>query len=301
MNVYTCTRCGYHTDDVSNFKKHIHKKNTCNPIKADVTIESVREQFLQQRKEHLENKQTAKTIFICSTCSKEYKSRQGLYTHTKQCMKNHTLENRIKQMEDMIIDLGHRLSASPSATVPGTTTNNTNNTNTNNTNIVNNVNNFNVLGVRNFGEEDISHLPGEFLSNCLLNPTKGITSLIEYIHYNEDKPCNYNLRFKSWKKNMFEKCMHGEWKECDASNTLDELIRKGYRIMNAHYTENFLNDPEIAQDLHRQHAYECFRFLGDKKCQQYHNVKRDLRLLVKDKTMFVLALGLPEHELLVTD
>jgi hypothetical protein len=30
-------------------------------------------------------------------------------------------------------------------------------------------------------------------------------------------------------------------------------------------------------------------FLGDKKSMEYNAVKRDLRLLVKDKTMYVIA------------
>jgi len=222
----------------------------------------------------LTTKRLNEKTYDCEQCGTQFNCYQSRWRHRKVCKVRDQTEE-INNLKNEIIELKKKIECNGVSYT-------TNNTTTNNI-----VNNINVVNIRNFGDEDISHLPGEFLSNCLLNPSKGITSLIEYIHYNEDMPCNYNLRFKSWKKNLFEKCMHGEWKECDASNTLDELIRKGYRILNAHYTETLLNDPDITTNSSRM--YECFRFLGDKKCQQYHNVKRDLRLLVKDKTMFVLA------------
>jgi hypothetical protein len=143
--------------------------------------------------------------------------------------------------------------------------------------------------INNFGSEDTSSLSGDFLSYCLMNPKKGMTKLIENIHYNPDVPENYNLRCKSLKQNIFEKYVDSEWRVCDASNTLDELIRKGYSIMNLYYIDNVLNDPDVQEDENRMRMYERFRFLGDKSCNDYRAVKRDLRLLVKDRTMYILA------------
>jgi hypothetical protein len=116
-----------------------------------------------------------------------------------------------------------------------------------------------------------------------------MTSLIENIHYNKDYPKNQNIRCKSLKQNIFEKYVNAEWRACDASNTLDELIRKGYRILNAHYTENFMNDPTICEDETAQRIYERFRCLSDTGCSDYFAVKRELRILVKDRTMYLIA------------
>jgi hypothetical protein len=142
--------------------------------------------------------------------------------------------------------------------------------------------------LHNFGEEDVSHLSNDFLSYCLMNPKKGMTKMIENIHYNKEVPENHNLRLKSWKNNLFEKYVDSEWRLCDASNTLDELIRKGYRILNAHYTDNVMNDDSLFDDEMKQRMMERFRFLGDTRCQDYYAVKRNLRVLVKDRTMYLL-------------
>jgi hypothetical protein len=165
--------------------------------------------------------------------------------------------------------------------------------NVTNNNIINNnnntINNSLQVVVNNFGQEDMSYLTHDFLSYCLLNPKKGLTSLIENIHYNKEYPNNQNLRCKSLKQNIFEKYVDAEWRACDASNTLDELIKKGYKILNAHYTEHFMNDPTILDNETTQRIYERFRFLGDTSCIDYFAVKRELRVLVKDRTMYLIA------------
>ena len=38
---YTCSRCGYNTNDLYNFKRHINIKNICNPILSNDTMEDV--------------------------------------------------------------------------------------------------------------------------------------------------------------------------------------------------------------------------------------------------------------------
>lgn len=158
------------------------------------------------------------------------------------------------------------------------------------TNIQNNTINQNItFNINNFGSENVSYLTPEFLSYCLMNPRQGMTKLIDKIHYNEEYPENQNLRCKSLKQNVFEKYIDSEWRACDASNTLDELIRKGYRILNTHYTDNFMNDPDLIEDEIKQRAYERFRYLSDTTCNDYFAVKREIRLLVKDRTMYLIA------------
>jgi hypothetical protein len=71
-------------------------------------------------------------------------------------------------------------------------------------NIINNTQINISMNINNFGQEDVSYLTPDFLSYCLLNPRKGMTSLIENIHYNKEHPHNQNLRCKSLKQNMFE-------------------------------------------------------------------------------------------------
>ena len=188
-----------------------------------------------------------------------------------------SMKLKMQYLEEQLIALSAN-KASSSNHVNNTTNNNT----TNNNNTIN-------INLNSFGNESTSHLTKEFLSYCILNPKKGMASLIESIHYNKSIPENQNLRCKSLKQNIFEKYTEDEWRACDASNTLDELIKKGYKILNAHYTDNIVNLPDYYDNEIKQRAYEQFRFLGDVHCIDYFAVKRELRILIKDRTMYLLA------------
>jgi hypothetical protein len=188
------------------------------------------------------------------------------------------VQTQIEDMQKKINDLEMRLSSQANVTTTNTT---------NTTNILNQQN-INIT-INNFGEESTQHLTPEFLRNCILNPTREFKNLITEIHYNPDVPENHNLRFKSSKRNTFEKFITLGWQECDATNTLDELIRKGYRVLNAHYMAHVMNDPHIQESETTMRMYERFRILSDQQSLEYNAVKRDLRVLVKDRTAFVLV------------
>jgi hypothetical protein len=213
-----------------------------------------------------------------------------MYRHLKICKKNPVntddMEAKVTIMQQQINDLQRQLLQRPAALAPSPPSTITTNTINNTQNIQNQ--NINIT-INNFGREDISYLSHEFLSDCLMNPRRGMASLIENIHYHDEHADNHNLRCKSLKQNIFEKYVDAEWIACDASNTLDELIRKGYRILNTHFTDNFLNDPDIFDNEARQRELEHFRFLSDTSCQDYFAVKRELRLLVKNKTVYLIA------------
>lgn len=103
-----------------------------------------------------------------------------------------------------------------------------------------------------------------------------------------DVPSNHNIKHKSTKQNIIEKYIDGNWVPCDASNTLDELIRQNYKVVYCYYLNKYENDPDIQDDPIKQRVYEKHRFLHDKKCNEYYAVKRELRILIKDQTMFLL-------------
>lgn len=304
---YKCERCGYSSEDITNFRRHLTRKSVCEVKFENVDINILRERHLAPKKDK---------SLSCSICNKQFASRSGLHVHKKRCVQPNTqttsTQNSIP-LSSASIDVATDV---PSTSTPHVITNDSsidivmlkeqlrqelieefrNMINTQNhqpITINNNINNtiINNVNVNNFGSEDVSHITPEFLSYCIENPRKGMRSLIENIHFHPEYNVNHNLRCKSLKSNVFEKCVDNQWILCDASNTLEELIRKGYRILNAHYAEHFLTDPVIQGDEIKQRAYERFRFLSDTTCNDYYAVKRDLRLLVKDKTMYILELS----------
>jgi hypothetical protein len=265
---FCCERCKYEATTKGNLIQHLKRKNECPTIHSSKS----RQDIIANLTRVSEKKKT----HVCSYCELMFSSLQGKHQHMKVCSNNpeNELRNKVDNMEKIIEKLKIELQKH---IVPSQVHNN-----------IQNQQNINIT-VNNYGHEIISHLTPEFLNKCLLNPSKGLPSLIEKIHYNPDIPENYNIRHKSTKQNILQKFIDSNWHDCDASNTLDELIKKGYRILNAYYSDHIANDPSIIEDELKAMMYEKFRFLGDKKSIEYSAVKRDLRLLVKDKTIFLLA------------
>lgn len=277
---WSCDRCGHKISSKQNLVAHLSAKSACSTLFSSIG----RDEYIKQ----LTHKPLTDKSKVCDKCNKVI-SKSGMARHRKSCKGINddmsVIKNELEDLRTQVLTIqtAHQRSLEELDTLKKQLTYNT--TNIQNNNINQNI----TININTFGNENTSYLTPEFLSYCLLNPRKGMTSLIENIHYNKDYPENQNLRCKSLKQNVFEKYVDSKWRACDASNTLDELIRKGYRILNAHYTDNFLNDPEIFEDEIKQQAYERFRFLTDTNCNDYFAVKREVRLLVKDRTMYLIA------------
>jgi hypothetical protein len=282
---WICRRCHHLPSTKGNLLSHLRRKQPCDTTYDKISIED----YIKE----LTTKIYTGKVYTCPKCEAKFTTRQAKYKHKFSCkvtqdetnedpnkkIANLEEQNRILQsrIESLEMKVNEKTNINTNQTINNQVTNNNNNQ-------------YNInLNINNFGSEDTSYLTHEFLSYCIMNPRKGMTSLIENIHYNSEYPENQNIRCKSLKQNIFEKYVNAEWRHCDASNTLDELIRKGYRILNTHYTDNMLNDPEIYEDEIKQRAYEKFRFLSDTNCNDYYAVKRELRLLVKDRTVYLIV------------
>jgi len=91
--IYSCDFCDYNTSKKNDFNKHLltrkHQKNI------------VLEHFEQKKSQKSPN-------HICSVCGKQYTSRNGLWYHEKQCVKN---EAKIKDLnnDDLVMMMGEAL------------------------------------------------------------------------------------------------------------------------------------------------------------------------------------------------
>jgi hypothetical protein len=279
---WTCRRCHHPSSTKGNLLKHLGRKQPCIATFDRITITA----YIAE----LTEKPARDKMYQCTNCDKQYTTRQARHKHKQTCKAKQDNDKNDKQIVMKADDLQQLLSRIEVLERRNGIQN------VQNTIITNTGNQYNIqnqtqyqININNFGSENTSYLTSEFLSYCLINPRKGMTELIDKIHYNNEFPENQNIRCKSLKQNVFEKYIDSEWRACDASNTLDELIRKGYRILNTHYTDNFMNDPELIEDEIKQRAYERFRYLSDTTCNDYFAVKREVRLLVKDRTMYLIA------------
>ena len=109
MVKYNCERCGFTTRYKGNFKKHLFRKNICEAIIKDISIDILREKYGFKMSTFchtnvnpiLENchtfvnpmsyqfgKKSLKNEYFCDFCDKKFKSRQGKSKHqNKYCKK----------------------------------------------------------------------------------------------------------------------------------------------------------------------------------------------------------------------
>lgn len=74
---YTCNRCGYLSDDITNFRRHLTRKSVCEAKFQDIDINVLRNEYLAPQKN--------KTL-SCDSCNKQFASRSGLHVHKKKCV-----------------------------------------------------------------------------------------------------------------------------------------------------------------------------------------------------------------------
>lgn len=278
---FVCPRCGTSMNLKTNLVSHLQNKKPCDPKVSHISPATALEMF--------KKKQPKLKQVKCTLCDKLI-TKQNLKRHNEVCKQRPTATVTVTQptidtnptqhhesLKAFILNCIDEAMQKYTIQTPHAQ------------NIV--TNNIMNITINAFGSEDMSHITSDLLTYCIMNPTKGFSKLIDNIHYNNAMPLNRNIRYKSTKNNTFEVFLDNQWVECDASNTLDELIRKGYRVLNSHYIANHLND-DTFDDPIRRAAIEKFRFLSNKTSVEYCAVKRDLRLLIKNRTLYVV---LPPH------
>ena len=74
---YSCLRCGYMASQKINLKHHLNRKNICNPILEDISIEEIRNMYnlvdnFEQPKTTQNNPKTTQIVknHSCIYCSK---------------------------------------------------------------------------------------------------------------------------------------------------------------------------------------------------------------------------------------
>jgi hypothetical protein len=209
MEGYKCRRCGYKGKLKHHLIAHLNRKTKCNPIIEDVSIDTLMSE--------IDNKLGCQ-IYKCNYCCREFNDKSNLSRHCKICKENpsNKKDKEIEELKSKVDILQTKLD-NQSYTKIGT---------------INNIQNNITINLKSFGFENIAHLENdkEYMTQCLLN--KDVMGLLENIHCDTDHPENQNVRIKSTKRELMETYVDGRWIVSDQEETLDELLNKGYRIMN---------------------------------------------------------------------
>lgn len=258
MKEYNCPRCGYTTNLLPNFKKHLARKIICKPEIADISLDDLKNLLNQYS-------QSSLMAFKCPGCQKEYKSKSGLHYHKNACkLVKSSMLNEIKEYIDNAVN---QLMTKPSITQ----------------NIYNTQNNIFVLN--DFGHENTSYLSSDFIEKCILNMNRGMTNLIKEIHFNPEHPENNNIKLNSKKHALLEKRVDGDWHIIDKSMLLDDLVKNGHKLIHTYY----INNDEFKQkvDTNYNAITDWMKDLLMKTPEVVHPLKRELFALLLNNRMMV--------------
>lgn len=214
--MYTCKLCGYSTSYKSCIISHLRRKTLCIEDNQNDTREKLLKEF---------DKKYNDITFDCEWCGKKFNHRQNMNYHKKTCKSK--VSSNDPPTKEQYNELLNEIQKLKEEKINGNRVQN-NNCTINNIQQNNNV----TINLKSFGFENIAHLENDlkYMTQCFLN--KDVMGLIENIHCDIEHPENQNVRIKSTKKEFMETYADGKWIISDQEETLDELLNKGYRILN---------------------------------------------------------------------
>ena len=247
---YECKRCGYITKHKGSFINHLNRKNLCQPLLEDISIEEVKFMYgfeinskspqkssisphfsskktpqnssKTPQKSSLLKKNSSKILTFedckeCSYCFKKFSRIDNFKRHMTTCKKKKSTEVELLEKKDSEI---HELKEMVEKLLVENK-GNTNITNSNNT--TNNMTN-NII-IHNYGDEDTKYITGDYILKLLKNrPAKTIPELIKYTHFNDDHPENQNIKITNKKDPYIKVRKNNKWELQDKDETITDLI-----------------------------------------------------------------------------
>lgn len=214
MVLYKCDRCGYETGAKSSYKSHLNRKSTCIARFKDVPCSELLQVLQDQVR-----------CYKCDKCDMNFNNRQAKFQHIKRCKDNTDLLNTIDTLKKEIDVLKNEKQYDVKKVSGGDMVNDVGTMNNSMNKTVN-------VYLNDFGQENISYLPKEFLHSCFAR--KDLITLLENIHCDREHPENHNIRVKSQKRNQIEVRENRKWMIKDEDEALEDAIKNGYRILVRH-------------------------------------------------------------------
>lgn len=271
MKNYICLRCGYTTDRVFNFKKHLNRKYLCKVKLEEVdNIDQLKYYNLVTSNEktriatkcnhnvtikcnHACNHKkvaeigdyyekvkssmvTSNHYYKCRHCQKQYKNRQHRWRHEKTCEhykeSNLNKDHLYEKMEELICCMTNLTEDNQKM---HHTINNYKMENCK----INSDNTQNII-INNFWSENNEYiLQNKKLMNKLLtNPHKSIPNVIKYKHFHPLHPENHNIRFRNKNHKLGEIYKDNKWIYKNKKEILDDLLDSGYITIDEYKSNN---------------------------------------------------------------
>lgn len=283
MPEYYCKTCNFFTTHSPNYKRHL--KTTKHERLTKTNINKYKNQ-----RQNVE-KSTETNTFSCRYCKKNFTTKQSMYRHEKNYCKNNqdenlkklvfllnkqlkeqdtAMKNKIAEMQKQIDKLTDRLQMpNVNNSVVNNTTTMTNTTNINNT-----------IKILNYKNTDYSHLTDNDYVNSIMDCNKCVKTMIEKVHFNNEKPENMNVYISSIKGNYIMMYKDGSWQLHDRKEMIDDIYEKNEYELECWYDVYKDKYPEIIKSFQR--------YLKNKEESSVINdIKREILVMLYNKRKMV--------------
>ena len=272
MVEYKCDKCDKCFSKKSNFTYHINRKNPCILAQKDIAKPSSdppKSRQIKSSDENIDQNNNQTSKHTCSYCNFSFTRQDSLRKHlagrckikNKDVSKENTdeiynkllaemtkmMEEKDKKINNLITEV--KKLKNKTVLVKGakkTIKANNNNTNSNNTNNINNVSTANIgqfnqqnINVKlvAFKKEDLSFITDDVYKKILNKGFMSVPTLVEYIHFNKDKPQYRNIYISNM-RDKYALVYDGEnWQLRDREMILKELIDDKTDVLSIKFEE----------------------------------------------------------------
>jgi uncharacterized C2H2 Zn-finger protein len=314
MTQYSCNKCGKIFKQKNDHRRHVNKKIACvkvdhipcenqdNMIQTPHKSTKFHKTSTQKPQNSTQNNEKDVNGLKCNYCQKSFARSDSLNRHIKTYCRVRKNQNDEKELLDKLleemrkqngemqrqreeIDKLKEINQVITQNQHSNNNNNNNNNNNiqiNNNNIQNQQNNNNIqinnnnIKILSFGKEDVSHITNDIYKNILRKGMGSLPSLIEYIHFNKNKPENHNVYISNIRSNYAIIYDNVDWKLKDQKEVLEILFDK-MDILEEKHVELSEELTEATKDLLRE------IFEGRNEQEINNEIRKRIKLLLYNK------------------
>ena len=236
-------------------------------------------------------KSEIQTDFLCIICNKFYASANSLCNHQKRIHKNsnndHNNNNNIREINNKNIlqceycnkIFSSRSTKSEHKKKACKFNNNIINNTTNINNIINNnITNNIIIKINNFGDEDLSHLTQQDITDMIKKGFSCVFDYIDKVHLNPNKPENNNIMLTNLKSGLIKIFQNYGWKMAKCNDILTSIIDKCHELTLHNY-----NDLKDNKKFHCKAYERWLSALNNNVDKTYNDKYPDMKIQLYNK------------------
>lgn len=313
--IYICPKCNKIFDRKSTYDYHVYKRKkpcknnnmfSCSKCKKNFSTKFNLSRHQEKYCKYELKKNKSDKTFICSYCNDQFSRKYTMERHIKsRCEIKRKLDTdkeeiynklikqlkkqnkKIEKLENDLLnkeietycndekDIHQNKGKKHISTIKEQTINNINNFNNNVNNTLNVQNNYNIKLVA-FGQEDLSYIDDKTAKMILKKGYRSIPELIEYVHFNSDKPENHNIYIPNM-RDVYVLTFDGKsWILVEREEVIKTLYDEKYYYL----VEKF---NELKSDLDNITVKKFTRFSGDSGEDVTKLIMKEIKLLLYNK------------------